>query len=85
MSRALADQREHFRRAGAMILACCAVLAQGGNGQTVTQLDSPGATREIPDFANGGTVSLASNQIIDVVILGDGYLAGDLEATDLDF
>jgi hypothetical protein len=44
------------------------------------QLDSAGTLREIPDLANGGSATLADDQIIDVVILGDGYLSTEGEA-----
>ena len=48
--------------------------------QIIRQVDpydlcAGGCTRTIPDITSGGTVTLSSNQVIDVVILGDGYLS----------
>jgi hypothetical protein len=44
------------------------------------QLDLWSATRQIPDLASGGIVTLSADQIIDVIVLGDGYLASERDA-----
>lgn len=47
-------------------------------GQVQIDLDPFGPPRMIPDITSGGAVTLVEEQIIDVVVLGDGYLKREL-------
>lgn len=40
----------------------------------IRQIDTNIGSRDIPDIVTGGSVTLSANQIIDIVILGDGYI-----------
>jgi len=45
--------------------------------QNIQQMDPYTGSRTIPNIATGGTTTLSSSEIIDIVILGDGYLSGE--------
>ena len=60
----------------------CALLLSWGSaafGLEVRSLDPSIGGRYIPSLAAGGTVLLSEDQIIDVMVLGDGYLESERE------
>lgn len=64
----------------ALMLWFTAPMSKVSANHDQMQLNSWGATRQIPDLADGGMVRLSADQIIDVVVLGDGFLASEKAA-----
>ena len=59
---------------GLLFAAVVAVSAAVAPAQVVDWIDPYGETpRQIPDLAGGGFITLTEDQIIDVVVLGDGF------------
>ena len=63
-----------------LLLACLVMLTPGAHAVVITQIDPYGANpRKIADISGnpGDSITLAANEVIDIVILGDGYLNGE--------